>query len=76
MGRGKDIANIVEAEKKAAQKDKTANVEEEPKPDNEEQSENWRPPVVPKNTPLLSLRKNPKQLTDLDKQSEDGADLD
>ncbi|CAH1400773.1 unnamed protein product [Nezara viridula] len=77
MGRGKDIANIVEAEKKAAQTDETANVEEEPKPeDEEEQGENWRPPVVPKNTSLPSLRKKPKKLTDLDKQSEDDADSD
>ncbi|CAH1394215.1 unnamed protein product [Nezara viridula] len=51
MGRGKDIANIVEVEKKASQTDETANVEEEPKPEDEEQGENWRPPVVPKNTP-------------------------
>ncbi|CAH1388731.1 unnamed protein product [Nezara viridula] len=47
MGRGKDIANIVEAEKKTAQIDETANVEEEPKSEDEEQGENWRAPVVP-----------------------------
>lgn len=77
MGRGKDIANIVEAEKKAAQSEEAENAEEEPKPEEEEeQGENWRPPVVPKNTSLPSLRKKPKKLTDLDKQSEDDADSD
>ncbi|XP_014276967.1 microtubule-associated protein futsch [Halyomorpha halys] len=76
MGRGKDIANIIEAEKKDALTEENDNVEGEPKVEDEEQGENWRPPVVPKNTSLPSLRKKPKKLTDLDKQSEDDADSD
>ncbi|CAH1394184.1 unnamed protein product [Nezara viridula] len=55
MGREKGISNIVEAERKADQTYETANIEEEPKPEDEKQSENWRPPVVPKNTSLIHL---------------------
>lgn len=42
----------------------------------EEEGENWRPPVVPKITSLPSTRKKPKKLTDLDRASDDDADSD
>ncbi|XP_073993027.1 uncharacterized protein isoform X3 [Rhodnius prolixus] len=76
QGRGKDIANIVQAEREEAAKAENGEIAPRREEEMCENGDNWRPPVVPKSVRSSFGRKKPRRLNNLDLSSDEQGDSD